>query len=41
MTLAPWLSAVIPASNISHNTFGPLPNPAKSPVAGGSESKQH
>jgi len=41
MTLAPWLSAVIPASRINDNTFGPLANPAaESVVAGDSQSKQ-
>jgi hypothetical protein len=40
MTLAPWLKAIIPAPRLSENTFGPLPNPEGSVIAGDSQSKQ-
>jgi hypothetical protein len=41
MTVAPWLNAVIPASRISDNTFGPAPiQAAESIVARDAQSKQ-
>jgi hypothetical protein len=42
MTLAPWLSAVIPASRISDNTLGPAPSQAEEGIVVlDLQSKQH